>query len=381
VTDLSSRSTSALAKPGYLQSARDPEFGLPIIRITGDPGTAIPVVGGTWGQVAGHHYSKDAAWNADQSLIVLTRGVQNNQGSLLFLDGSTYKPLFGGNPPGPEYVWHPTQPDVMIYITNNASFGYWNVRTKASTVKFSTSGYSNAQLGPSEGNVSHDGRWAVAVATRSSDGHQVAFAANLETGQKYPDIDLAAAGVSDLDWASISALGKYVVVHGTINGAAMTSKIFTLQGQLVYYYPESSRPTHYDLATDLSGNEVVVGEVGGSPNSKTILMRRLDNGQATVLASSSYDAHVSARNLLRPGWAYSSINNTGSPFDREVYAAKMDGSGAVERYAHHRSTAGDYLSQPHAVPSPDGKRVMFRSDWGSSTHRPVQGYVVDARCQ
>jgi len=126
---------------------------------------------------------------------------------------------------------------------------------------------------------------------------------------------------------------------------------------------------------------VAVGIVGGSPNTKTILMRRLDNGQGTVLATSSYDAHASTRDTQRSGWAYSSINNTGSPFDHEVYAAKMDGSGAVERYAHHRSTAGDYLSQPHAVPSPDGKRVMFRSDWGSSTHRPVQGYVVDARCQ
>ncbi|HEX5017646.1 MAG TPA: Ig-like domain-containing protein, partial [Actinomycetes bacterium] len=50
VTDVGTHGTSAMAKPGYLQSARDPDFGLPITRITGDPGTPIPVVGGTWGQ-------------------------------------------------------------------------------------------------------------------------------------------------------------------------------------------------------------------------------------------------------------------------------------------------------------------------------------------
>ena len=377
VTDMATHPTSPLAKPGYLQSVRDPDFGTTIIRITGDPGTPIPVVGGTWGDVSGHHYSKDAAWSADQRLIVLTRGVQNSQGYLLFLDGTTYQPLFGRNSPGPEFVWHPTIPDVMIYITSAGGFGQWNVRTNAATKKFSPTGYSNALFGPSEGNVSRDGRWAVAVATRSSDGHQVAYAVDIDNGVKYPDIDLAAVGVSDLDWASISPLGTYVVIHGTINGTAMTTRIYSRQGQLVTTWPESSRPTHYDMTVDLSGNEVGVGIVGGSPNSKTILMRRLDSGAATVLTSSSYDAHASTRNNQRPGWAYSSINNTGSPFDREVYAVRMDGSGAVERYAHHRSSSGDYLAQPQAVPSPDGKRVMFHSDWGSS--RPVQSYVVDSR--
>jgi hypothetical protein len=237
VTDLQARSTSAMAKPGYLQAGRDPEFGTAIVRITGDPGTPIPVVGGTWGDVAGHHYSKDAAWSADQRLIVLTRGVSNPQGNLLFLDGATYQPLFGGSAPGPEYVWHPTLPDVMIYLTSAGGFGHWNVRTKAKTTKFAVSGYSNAQLGPSEGNVSRDGRWAVVVATRASDGRRVAFAVDIDAGQKSPDIDLVAAGVSDLDWASTSALGTYVVVHGTIDGKAMTTKVFRPPGQVVTFWP------------------------------------------------------------------------------------------------------------------------------------------------
>jgi hypothetical protein len=121
------------------------------------------------------------------------------------------------------------------------------VRTKAKTTKFAVSGYSNAQLGPSEGNVSRDGRWAVVVATRAGDGRRVAFAVDIDAGQKSPDIDLVAAGVSDLDWASTSALGTYVVVHGTIDGKATTTKVFSRQGQVVTFWPEASRPTHYDL--------------------------------------------------------------------------------------------------------------------------------------
>src|SRR5207302_1108735 len=69
----------------------------------------------------------------------------------------------------------------------------------------------------------------------------------------------------------------------------------------------------------------------------------------------------------------------GDRFNEEIMAVKMDGSGSVERFAQSHSdwenatgTTGqysskdsdyDYRSQPHEVPSPDGKRVIFASNW------------------
>jgi hypothetical protein len=380
VTDLGTRSTPSLAKPGYLASVVDPVFKTTITRITGDPGTPIQGVGGSWGTVATHEYSKDAAWSADQRLLVLKR-VQGSPASHLFLDGTTYQPLFAKYSPGRETRWHPQIADVMVYLSDNGVAGHWNVRTGSTTPRFTASGYSAAQFGPYEGNLSRDGNRMAMVATRASDGRRVAFAADLSTGQKSPDIDLAANGISSVDWASISALGNYVVIFATIDGVEGRTKVFTRDGSLVGSWTSPYLPGHFDLTTDASGNEVAVGAGGSNPFAKKIIMRRLDSGVSTLLAQTSFNQHTSTRNTQRPGWAYHSIHNTESPFDREIYAVKLDGSGAVERFAHHRSNVTEYNAEPHAVPSPDGRRVLFASNWGGS--RPIQTYVVDVRplCQ
>ena len=72
MTDVKPRTTSALAKPGYLRSVVDPDFGTIITRITGDPGTPIGNgISGNWPTVAYHNYPKDPVWTADQKLLVL----------------------------------------------------------------------------------------------------------------------------------------------------------------------------------------------------------------------------------------------------------------------------------------------------------------------
>ena len=50
-----------------------------------------------------------------------------------------------------------------------------------------------------------------------------------------------------------------------------------------------------------------------------------------------------------------------------MVAVKTDGSGTVEvfGFTHHTDTS-TYAAQPHAVPSRDGKRVLFASEWGGA---------------
>ena len=62
---------------------------------------------------------------------------------------------------------------------------------------------------------------------------------------------------------------------------------------------------------------------------------------------------------------------------------KMDGSQAVERLAHkHSAISGCYRCESHAVPSRDGRRVMFASNWatycgtGCGTSGDIKDYVV-----
>jgi hypothetical protein len=382
VTGTASRAASPLAKPAYLQSVIDPDFRTTITRITGDPGTPIPNVGGTWPTVAYHNYSKDPAWTADQRLLVLKQ--MKGTGYALFLDGSTYQPLFTRSAPqgGGEWRLHPTLPDIAVNLTPAGEVRHWNVRTNASTLKVAAvSGYSSNEIGPSEGNLSRDGRYLVAKAVRSSDGHLVGRVIDIDGGTTGPVVDLTEAGVTDLDWVSVSAGGGYVVAYGGISGGTNRTKVWSrATGALVGNWSDYTYG-HYDLGFDASGNEVAFGAVGQSPYSHHFVSRRLDSGSIVDLtgAVTSYNWHAGTRNTARPGWGVAATNdNTGYPLDGEIYGVKLDGSGQVERYAHHRSNNIDYDSAPFPSASPDGKRVIFASNWGSSG-RPVQAYVVDIR--
>jgi hypothetical protein len=382
VTGTAAMAASALGKPGYLQSVVDPEFKTRITRITGDPGTAIPGVGGTWPTVAYHNYSKDQAWTADQQLLVLKQ--MKGTGFALFLDGTTYQPAFtrAGPPGGGEWRLHPTLPDVAVNLTSGGEVRHWNVRTNASTVKVAAvSGYTANEMGPSEGNLSNDGAWLVAKAVRSSDGHLVARVLDVNGGRAGAVIDLTAGGVSSLDWVTVSAGGGYVVAYGVIDGAKQRTKVWNRDGSPASYFQDYTFG-HYDLGFDAAGNEVAFGAVGQTPYAHHFIARRLDSGAITDLTGSvtSYNWHAGTRNTGRAGWGFAATNDvTGYALDGEIYAVKLDGSKRVERYAHHRSNNIDYDSAPFPTPSPDGKRVVFASNWGASTGRPVQAYVVDMR--
>lgn len=362
-------------QPGYLESYTDPVFGSQITRITGDPGTPIPNLDAKWDVVARHHYSKNAAWNCDGSLLCLAR--HHGFPSVLFLDGRTYQPLFGRNDtPGAEDRWHPAKPDTMVYVKDSA-IGLWNVRENKAEVLATFKDYAKLHIGPWEGNLSRDGR--LIVVTGAKAGKPVAFAYDLILGKKWPDLDL---GGIDVDWASVSASGRFAVVNGRFNSTkGDQTQVYDLDAKKIgELWPEYGRPTHYDLTFDENGDDIAVGVSKSKPNDGRIIKRRLRDGKVTVLTSGGYASHTSARNVKRPGWVYVTYQHRGPtwpPYWDEVVAVKLDGSMTVERIAHMHTKGTDYLSEAHAVPSPDGKRVLWASNWELPSGRPVGAYVAE----
>lgn len=374
------------SKPIYLESQIDPNFGSKITRVSADPGTAInfskPGNSGTWNAVARHQYSKVPAWNADQSLLFLGR----NDGfpSALFLDGDYYTPAFARNAdvyPGNEMRWHPSQADQMIYVNAaDATLGTWNVRTQTTQVFDTFVGYTDLGIGPFEGNISNDGR--VVVVNAKKNGNHVAFAYDMVTQTKHADIDLSGVG---LDWASASASGNYVVVNGKFNtnnrfdGLDQT-QVYDLDANAVGDLWEAyGRPSHYDLTLDAHGDDIAVGVSKSTPDDGRVVKRRLRDGQITVLTDGGYATHISTRNIKRPGWAYVTYGYKGPnypPYYGEVVAVKLDGSGTVERIAHLHTLVESYLTQPQAVVSPDGNRVLWASNWNQS-NGPIGAFVAE----
>ena len=369
VMDKKVKKIPVIPKPEYLKSYIDPTFGTKIIRIT-NPENPIPKIGRTWKKIARHHYSLDQAWSADQSLLVLDRAVV--KGGKLFLDGKTYEPLFLRKSPGPDDRWHPTKPDLRIFVNHN-QIGTWNVRTEEVYIIDTVDRYKDFKFGPSKGNPSRDGN-RIGILAKDPKGRQVAFAYDLEKKYKYPDIFLDALKVKY--WVTISPLGNYILVH---EKGINRSRIYDLQGKQVGpYWSEFGRPSHFDLTIDDNGDVVAVGVSKSRPDKGRVIKRRLRDGVVTRLTEKGYAVHTCARNIHQPGWVYVSyqIARKGSPYNCEVVAVKLDGSLEVRRLFHSHYAKNGYLTETHPSVSPDGTKVIWASNW-DDREGSVASYVAE----
>jgi hypothetical protein len=257
----------------------------------------------------------------------------------------------------------------------------------------------------------------------------------------YSDGGVPIDGSWHLDWVSVSPSGSYVVAaYGT--GSFDALRVFDVAGDLTLtprananHWHGMHGPLgtstdctngfiytlgHADMAPDPgdSDADVIIGQ-DGSGNAGThvtgitevnahgighvVKVKLADNtvssltdyGNGTSVAREAFAHHVSCRNYARPGWCYVTYEvEPGKRYSGEVVAVATDGSGSVERYAHYHSDYSnltgstgpfeaadsdyDYRSQGHAVPSPDGARIVVASNWvyQGNGGQPIQAYVL-----
>jgi hypothetical protein len=353
---------SSMKLPDYLVPVIDPDTNTTIVRVT----TPGPLGEGLACQRAycTHRYSSAQAWNADQSLLLIANGCNG----LCFLDGQTYVPLFRRQRED-ECEWHPQDPHRMICVIGR-KISLWTPQTNAEEIVFIGEGYSRFQFGPGKGNPSRDGRRIAVRATRA-DGAVVAFAFDLASRQKFPDIDVGKLPGRD-GVCEISALGNYIRCSRWVDGKD-EAFIFTVAGDLVQSWTEHHRPSHGDMTVDSDGREVYVGISKSDPDIYQVIKRRLEDGVVAALAPRGEAAHASTRAIHRPGWVFLSYGgdpseiaqlSTFAPFAQEVIALRIDGSGEFRRIAHTRNVQHNYWSETHASPSPDGSQIIWSSNWG-----------------
>ncbi|MGH6839474.1 MAG: hypothetical protein ACREDT_11870 [Methylocella sp.] len=399
-TDSNQRPTVPnIAKPAYLSSFIEPWYGTKITRITGDVGTTIPTTGGTWPSICRIGYNNRQPWNCDETVMILdTSGLSN----VLYLDGSTYAPL-RVQTWGPSYCnecrWHPSLPRVGLYCGSNASgtaceFGQFNIDTLATSHVVTVPGYTGASLG-NTGNWSNDGTMAAVFATRTSDGKVVVFALNMN-GTKYADIDPVAKGMTSpastsIDYVTISPNGDLIYVNGLYTGGdprGDAAMIFDIAGNTIQSWLEYGLPSHGDASLDAKGNQVHVGVDKNSspPPGGQVCMRDMRTGAITYLTRGGYFAGASGQCIKLPHWAIVEDGNWTAfhnypPYDDDICAVALDGSGIVARFAQRRGWGKSYDNQGFVVPSPSGTRIAYAANFHTSdvSDTPVQTYVIDLR--
>lgn len=376
-------------RPELDQDFTDPTFGSHITRITDS--SLSP---GSLGVV--HEYSRYPILSADNKLIVavVVGGPERGQWQVRGMrDHIVYNRIETNG--DPEFSWHPTDPTRLFFRFGN-TVRIYHTDTSLSETIMTFDGYTLVSTNE-EGRP--DDLWnTYAVIGVKPDGTRDILVADLKTKTIIGKLENVGEAI---DWVSISPDGKYVVVMRTDGqGTLIYDRNLTNQRQLMSDF------SHSDFALNIAGEAVLVyvavsgqqvAELGcpNPPNGSPIASARLSDGKKTILLGDCNTAdwkpvitgaylgwggayHFSGIiSRSRPGWilvsSYADPSVAQEAFSREIFLVNLDGSGDVERLAHHHSLVAnlpngerDYLAEPHASSSEDGSLVFFVSTWGAT---------------
>jgi hypothetical protein len=359
VTD---KSSATIPKAGLLtvgQQFSDLFFHTKIIRLSDCSATS--------GKVCKPPYSPTPAWNADESLLMVWH---RNPWAYVFYDGKTYKELrrvTSINPNDLEmFWWHPTKPD-LLYFPEGKTLKQYSYSANQITDYHTFTQYASLSSDGHNFPFSWDGKYFGYTGDLQGGGSEW-FVFDME--RKSMVVAKSGSGT-----ALMSPSGNYILVENEVYDAATLAKVRTLSWKTA---------EHNDLGMWDGEDYQVRVNFDDDPNG--IAAYKLSDGSVRSLIPGYYPptaTHISCKNYNAQGWCIISsigsdaIGGTVRAFHKEIYIAKLDGSGAFGRVCHHRSSEEviDYWGEPHVVFSPGGTRACFGSDW--EDHGYVDAYVVE----
>jgi len=360
---------NSVTNPDYLAFYEEPEFNTTVTRITDrinqndDP--TEDRNGNRRSRGNAHPYPKTQAWNSDMSIIRLGYRLYdaNSFKELNITSGTnSLSELYSINGALSEKKWSNTQANVFYGLWSNE---FWKgiIDRKNSSIKFELihtfddDEYDNFTLGKYEGNIDYNDEFVVFAARKKDKKYLTAIVYNIKTDSKITkDIETASWPDSGqvFDWISVSPLGNHIVLSSD-------GKIEQYDMNLNYVRHLSDSAGHGDIGVDVDGIETYLQYEYGSQSG--IWSYRLSDGLRRQLLPDKYNGgHVSCRNYNRRGWCYLS---TTAEDHKEVFALKLDNaSGTVNRLAQTHTNSG-HNSLGNV--SPDGRRVLFYSDYGDES--------------
>ncbi len=379
----------------------DAAFGTRITRLT-ERVLQQDIYNGVWngGSRGNHHpYPKIQAWNADMTMIRMNYRIYDadtlleiplttpsgnyplttntwDTGDLYYINGALN-----------ERKWSTVDPNVFygIYLSGtNGQFWQGTINRDNALITYPATAihtfvgeYEKFSLGKFEGNISYDDNLVVFAARKIGQVYLTAIVYDKATdtilaqkdfdgnnGNAFiewtdPDQNAVPPIVQIFDWMSVSPLGNHILISTDGN-------IEQYDMNLGFVRQLAIEANHGDMGIAQNGEEVFVQFKFQAPQG--IYAYKLSDGSRIQLLPSKYNGgHVSCRNYQRPGWCYVSVTKEGY---REVFALRINfadqAKHVVNRFVqtHTRSynAAGNSMNSLGNV-SPDGKRVLFFTDW------------------
>ena len=404
---------TSVPRPGYRQSVHESgRFGTVITRVTqAQEGDTRSVV---------HHYPKDPVWNAEANLTLL-------QGNRMLVDAQTWQPIHTFSTTSKKRLSR-LDPDIRYGIGWLASRHYGVVaehlldRTEELICEI-PGRYDRITIGEYEGNLDFNDTYMLITAHRDGDEGDIPtlILCNLRTGAiRMKDFNgsngtrvlhMTSDRVENrLNWATVSPLGRYILVYHYAalkegkDGSHSTDwykKVDKYDLNLNFLETVAYKGNHGDVCVsqDKDREFYVQFELEGvgadgryaDNGAKGIWQYDLETKKRTMIAPNHGGGHVSCQNYRRPGWAYITYKSLKQK-DRDIFAIMLGDDGVdvhgdriVNRFAKARFMAEDnsqygysYTDRSaHATPSPDGTKVIFKSNWTEG--EPLDDFVVERR--
>lgn len=404
----------AIEKPAVGQSFTDPVTGVSALRLTDAKAE------GAQGYVC--YYSKLNPFNADETRILIYR--RGGTWHLFDISGKYISQLpIKNSQTDPQPRWHPLFRDTILWFDANkimshniesgetetvVEFPEYTFVTNYDEGNFDRNGYTLLLAGRHwpEGihKIVRDSAipgWADNEVHSWSDwreGFGEMFVYSLVTNHiETPKVEITGQLV---DWLSISPSGIYgifAMAEGHGPGQWQGIDVYFMQGMQYREMPYYPYTDHGDFALGGDGNDVYVTDNAEDTfPDKLRHIERYDLGSGTRVDLLGADWRlsrlISGRAYNKPGWAIVSTygnpaiqaDSVQVPFEDEIFALRLDGSGEVRRIMQHRSqrfSKGDYSynnywDQPNAAISASGRYILFTSNW-RELGQPQDVYLID----
>ncbi len=397
----------SLSRPAKGVRVKEPSFGTCLVRATDYKAEGVT-------KFSRNYYSRRQAFNVNNTYYITF----STDGWHLY-DAASLKHLrklspLVANPSTPvqynvggdsEVVWHPTDPNFIYYLSAKGGKKLMKLDVRTNSYQVVSDFTSSLPTWAStatrawtrwEGAPSKDARyWGLQL--ENSSGQRLGyFVWDLQLNKLVGSMKSSVQA----DHTSMSPSGRWIVLADTASGTGTWAyspdfktkkKLFATSG-------------HSDLAIGANGHDYYVG-IDYASSKGDVFMADLDACPAvsatvtsapycprTVLFQlynngSSSPMHISGKAYGRPGWVLVSTYATRNSRDgsvpwyaNKVFAMEMTANPRIYPIAYNRRTTsgtGDsYWSETHASTNSDMTRVIFNSNWGSSSYEDVDSYIV-----